>query len=73
MNAGNGYDNHRLDVVEADARDLRQLMMLEFRALRAELKHSHEELKHIKELGQHNARALDILLARAELDEKDDG
>ena len=62
MSADNGYALHRLDVVEQDTRDLRQLVLDEFRALRS-------ELKHIKELGQHNAKALDLLLAHAQLDE----
>jgi hypothetical protein len=58
----NGNGDARIQAVEADARDLRQLMLAEFRSLRA-------ELKHIKEIGQHNAKALDILLAHARLEE----
>lgn len=67
MTTCNGYDNHRLDVVEADQRDLRQMMLEEFRALRG-------ELKHIKEIGQHNAKALDLVLLRMKAeDEQEDG
>lgn len=70
MSATNG--DSRLQAVEADTKDLRTLMMLEFRALRAEMARNAAESKHIKEICQHTAKAVDILIAHAQLDEKSD-
>jgi len=58
----------RIGAAEDDQRDLRQLFMSEMRRL-------WEEMKHIKEISQHNARALDLLLeiARHEEEAESDG
>lgn len=65
MGDGNGHAQHRLDVVEQDQRDLRQLFLDEMRALRL-------DLKHVAEVVKLNSITADTILAELRLRDADE-
>lgn len=72
MGSGNGH-LVRLEQVESDHRDLRQLFMDEMRGLRHELKALADTVKHLSEQSRDTGRAVDTLLAELKLRDKEEG